>query len=433
MKIALVLSQIASPQQMCLAAALRLRDAGHAIHVFVPESGRDLLGHSDLSHSFIADPAITAFNALLPKPRGRRSLASRRARAGQAIAQFGVDAFGDELRELGPDLVLVDAELAAHAIMAVGAGYPTALLASMYQSPPGLQAPPLHYRQSPGVVLRGSKAAVGLAWGYYLVRKHAVHLRNALRDWGADHPSALAALERREGTRIGRHHWVWQMPFNLRLPMLLMVPGALDLPANLREDQAFVGPLILKHRPPQSFDPAALKRFSSGRVRVLLAFGTMLRTQEHLLQAVIETARAQPDWEVLGLVRQADTITDLPANVTLLPWAPQRLVLKQADVAIIHAGVASVLECVEAGVPMLLYPQVNDQEGNAARVAFHGLGRIGQPADTADTIARHIRELSTSAEVAQRLAAMRASFEASTDDRTLEHAVEALARTGTLP
>lgn len=433
MKIALILSQIASPQQMCVAAALRFREAGHTVHVFAPDSGLELLKHVDLPHTLIPDPAINAFNGLLPKPNGRRTLAARRARVQAAITAFGAEDLRDRLQTLKPDIVLVDTELSAHAIIAAGARYPTALLASMFQSPPGLQAPPLHFRQSPGQGLKGSRVGIALAWTYYLLRKNLLHLRNAFRDWGADHPSALAALERREDTRIGRHRWVWQMPFNLRLPMLLMVPGPLDLPVKPRRDQTFVGPLILKERPPRPFDRSVLERFSSGQTKVLVAFGTILNTRDSLLKAVLAAARAHPTWEVLGLVRQAESITDVPANVTLVPWAPQRDLLACANVAIIHAGVASVVECIEAEVPMLLYPQVNDQQGNAARVAFHGLGRIGTASDTAETIARHIHELSRDESVASRLKAMRESFDIATASDSLERAVEALAKTGKLP
>ncbi|MEM6277645.1 MAG: nucleotide disphospho-sugar-binding domain-containing protein, partial [Pseudomonadota bacterium] len=141
---------------------------------------------------------------------------------------------------------------------------------------------------------------------------------------------------------------------------------------------------------------------------------------------------SNPDWEVLGLVRTAQPVPDLPDNVTLVPWGPQRALLEHADVAVIHAGVASVIECIEAEVPMLLYPQVNDQQGNAARVAFHGLGLIGDHGDTALTLARQITELSRDKDVARRLAEMHRRFDAAADDKALERAVATLANTGRL-
>ncbi len=46
--------------------------------------------------------------------------------------------------------------------------------------------------------------------------------------------------------------------------------------------------------------------------------------------------------------------------------------------AIVHGGIATINECIMLGVPMIVYSGKKvDQNGNAARVEFHGLGLRG--------------------------------------------------------
>lgn len=61
----------------------------------------------------------------------------------------------------------------------------------------------------------------------------------------------------------------------------------------------------------------------------------------------------------------ADWVTD---------FAPQRAVLARADALITHAGLNTVLDALEAGVPSLAVPIAFDQPGVAARVVHAGAG-----------------------------------------------------------
>lgn len=89
----------------------------------------------------------------------------------------------------------------------------------------------------------------------------------------------------------------------------------------------------------------------------------------------------------LGNRVQPSELGELPPNVHAFLWAPQFRVLAHADCAVLHAGITSINECIYHGVPMLVYPfkKTTDQLGNAARVAYHGLG-IAADRDTDDAI-----------------------------------------------
>ncbi len=55
-------------------------------------------------------------------------------------------------------------------------------------------------------------------------------------------------------------------------------------------------------------------------------------------------------------------------------FAPQRAMLARADAVITHAGLNTVLDALEAGVPSLALPIAFDQPGVAARVVHAGVG-----------------------------------------------------------
>ena len=54
-------------------------------------------------------------------------------------------------------------------------------------------------------------------------------------------------------------------------------------------------------------------------------------------------------------------------------------VLKNSDLFITHGGMGSIKESVEYEVPMIVYPldPIYDQNGNAFKVEFHGIGLRG--------------------------------------------------------
>ena len=81
-------------------------------------------------------------------------------------------------------------------------------------------------------------------------------------------------------------------------------------------------------------------------------------------------------------------------NVRILEWAPQKDILRRADLMITHGGLNSIKECIHFKVPMICYPVGRDQPGNAARIKYHRLGLIGDvERTTVDQIEKMIREI----------------------------------------
>jgi UDP:flavonoid glycosyltransferase YjiC (YdhE family) len=84
------------------------------------------------------------------------------------------------------------------------------------------------------------------------------------------------------------------------------------------------------------------------------------------------------------------TLGALPAGVTAHAHVDQLAVLRRADLFITHGGLNGVQEGLVAGVPLLVFPQMQEQALNADRVSELGAGlrlrratptRIGAQAD----------------------------------------------------
>lgn len=103
---------------------------------------------------------------------------------------------------------------------------------------------------------------------------------------------------------------------------------------------------------------------------------------------------------------------------------PQLEVLRLADVFVTHGGINSIKEAVYAAVPMLMIPVHTDYDpkGNAARVAYHGLGRRGDAqGDSTKEIKEKIDDLLKNPIYKLKLKELKAKDERYTPEKFLLH------------
>ena len=130
---------------------------------------------------------------------------------------------------------------------------------------------------------------------------------------------------------------------------------------------------------------------------------------------MIEVFLRRGDWDlVLGLggKTQSEALAPVPPNVVLLDWAPQMDVLKFADCAVTHGGITTINECIRSNVPVLVYSTKHvDQNGCAARVAFHRLGLMGdKDNDTMEQIGQNIERCLSDPLIRESVARMQRVF-----------------------
>lgn len=93
--------------------------------------------------------------------------------------------------------------------------------------------------------------------------------------------------------------------------------------------------------------------------------------------ALLTVFKKNPQWSLLlslGKVWEKDNTIRVTGNITVVDSCFQLNAIKNADIVITHGGFGTIKECVYYSKPMLVLYGSYDQNGNAARVAFHNIG-----------------------------------------------------------
>ncbi len=323
-------------------------------------------------------------------------------------------AFSPLVRELGPsgpeyrwdgapdELALVDSVLFRAAIDAELAGKRVVSISTTFSLGYDPDVPPVTCGLAPPTDPAG-RARVQAAWEAELCAHAAVverHPHNGRRD------STLAILYRFAASRgWPRERLDERAAVNpvAVLPELVLAPAQLDFARRPVASRRHAGPCVHLDRREPDFD---FTRLAPGRPVVYASFGS----QSHrypmaaLLEIVAGAARALGGVEFVVATGSAP-IADPPDNLHAVARAPQLGVLRRAQLMISHGGLNGIKEALLLGVPLLVLPVAWDQPGNAARVAFHGLGRAASwDGMTSEALAALVREVLGDAETGRRVA-----------------------------
>ena len=163
------------------------------------------------------------------------------------------------------------------------------------------------------------------------------------------------------------------------------------------------GPYIQEH--PPVVDPADGDR----RIAMLLVY--MLQKSPQVIPQLLESVRAEQadfynmcfsafgntEWQVvLSLGKQVDraALHEVPANFLAAAHVPQLEVLARTDIFVSHGGMNSVMESLYYGVPLVVIPQIMEQEATAKRVQELGLGiALDRTTVTADVLREAVAQV----------------------------------------
>lgn len=443
-KILCVTNGLAGLLYSSLELARRLADAGHEIeYASFPEIGPTVEHHGVQFHAL----PPSRYQEFLHGDAGKnglnrlRHLSGRRQRAADAVA---VTDLAGWIEDVGPDILLIDAEMHEHIIAASATGVPIALLntfVSIWRRP-GL--PPPHHYAIPGRGWKGSRAGEWFLWQNLRLRKARRAVVQRMRHVGCDRQAILRQLAERVGCdlTVEADFNQWLIPFTFsRFPVLSLHALEFEFPHEPPPGVHYVGPMVLADRSDQGLDGEARgeierlclrRRDSGGRRKLIYAgFGSGFTTDLGLLNRLIAAVADHPDWELLislgGQQLTAD-LGGLPANVHAFPWVPQTEVLKDTDVVVSHGGINTIDESVLARAPMLLYCGFEtDMAGNTSRVEYHQLGIVGDRGrDTVATIRGHIDSLLMTARFKDSVDRMCASYLTYARNRVAERVVDSL-------
>ena len=361
----------------------------------------------------------------------------------RAVDALGVQRFVPMMQALAPDLLLMDIEMHPHIMAAVMAQLPVALLCpflSIWKRP---QLPPIHTGILPGDGWRGQRLGIEWSWLRYGWTKWQESQRDRWRRLGLDGISVLRCYGRQIGypwqSRSGLSQWLVPYPHG-NLPILCLNALELDLPHDPHPWMHYLGPMVSQQRQEPQVDAATrtqleqifAHRQASGRPLIYCGCSSLAKADRRFLQQIVAVASSCPQWDwVIGLggKLQPRDLGPLPPHVHGFHWAPQLQVLKQADCAIINSGINSLNECIDCGVPMLVYSlKCADQNGNAVRVAYHDLGIVGDRTHLDTQMSRHLHTLLTDPSYRTRVLHMGDRFHRYAREKQAVQVVEALLR-----
>lgn len=443
--IVLVTSGIASIHNAAFELARLLQENGHRITYASTADIRQTVTAQGLPYvqlnkqQFTTLPDASASGGKLRKWLTR--LAAPGVQREQALQHLPSRDFESQISPLHPDLIIIDIELNACIIAAAALKVPVALFSTWVSIFKRRGVPPLHLDIIPQVGWQGSPAGIEWAWFRYRVRKWLTTQWQRVRSVGADPISVLRTYANQTGfpfsTEVDR--WQWLLPFSYRtLPVLCVNALEFDFPHSPHPAVYNTGAMIqLKRKDPlPAPDQERLDHLlaSAGDAPLIYcAFGAFFEGDDlDFFQRVVKSATELPDYQfIIGLGGRwdAESLGALPENVHAFRWVPQLVVLERAHVAVIHAGISTINECIHFGVPMLVYPftKTTDQMGNAARVRYHGLGIVSDRAtDSPSIIAENIRQLLCDPVYKNALSKMQTVFEQYRRERRAVHIVESI-------
>ena len=130
---------------------------------------------------------------------------------------------------------------------------------------------------------------------------------------------------------------------------------------------AFVGP---------SVRPVTEQIEKTKEKLIYISMGTVVNDQADFYKNCIK-AFADTEYQVImsiGNLVDAKELGEIPTNISVHEHVDQIAVLNQADVFLSHCGMNSVNESLYYEVPLVMYPQTNEQGGVANRVMQVGAG-----------------------------------------------------------
>ncbi|MEU8761749.1 macrolide-inactivating glycosyltransferase [Streptomyces sp. NPDC048659] len=146
---------------------------------------------------------------------------------------------------------------------------------------------------------------------------------------------------------------------------LVLIPRALQPHADRVDDAVFTFVGACR----SEADGAGEWQRPEGAKKVLLvSLGSAFTKRPAFYRACVEAFGGLDDWHVvlqIGKFVDPAELGEVPGNIEVRSWVPQRAILAEADAFITHAGAGGSQEGLATATPMVAVPQAVDQFGNA--------------------------------------------------------------------
>ncbi|WP_007023879.1 macrolide family glycosyltransferase [Saccharomonospora iraqiensis] len=158
---------------------------------------------------------------------------------------------------------------------------------------------------------------------------------------------------------------------------IVFLPRSAQLAGDTFDDRfAFVGPCLDTTGQTEPFTPPP----GDGPL-VLITLGSAFNDKPDFFRSCVNAFAGQPERAMLALGDIDADLGPLPPNVTAHRWLPFHSVLARADVCINHGGFGTSLMALHHRTPLIMVPQMVENEYAAELLTELGVGRVLAPAD----------------------------------------------------
>ena len=418
----------------------RLEKAGHRLTYACPHDRRTIVEAQEFVYKQLPEVLIQPTDQIPDFPQRWRRILYRlthiKQRRKNALADLKIDEFTATLQALKPDLILIDVELHEYIISSFSIGYKVILLSQWFTMWEAKGVPTL---QSDIIPNENNHDDIRRLWQQTHRDRRKMIWQQKIRTLFADRGSILEMYAHRAGFPTQELLcYQWPAPFGYRtLPVLSMSAGELEFPHTPRENLHYIGPMVYAQRKDTKTTKQTKERLQrifeekkqNGQKVIYCSFTTMRASDNAFSKKIIEAVAQRPDWVLIighGGISDDESSKNTPKNVHIFDWIPQLYVLQNADCSINHGGIHTINECIHFRVPMLVYSgQKSDQDGCAARVAYHQIGiRADKNKDDVSAIRRNIETVLSNPLFKKNLTAVHDKYLAQKRDKILERLIK---------
>lgn len=419
--------------------AKQLRQAGHHVTYLSSFDCREAVERQGFDFVHLAQEAAQRNDpeklALERMPRTQRYLnIGQQRKVARRSAAFWLSSteLSETLARLQPDLLLIDEELPEHIVVASRLAIPVRLVQMLLGTRQFDGVPPAESALVPQKD-GGNSAEIKRAWQTLLRKRRIAYQLAPLYFGGNDRRTVVRKLAEQVGYDVANLETDNWTPLTHRhLKTLAFIAPSFEFPCAPPARVNYVGPLIDVQRLENVRDPAYqafLGALDGSKKLIFASVGTFFQADAGFLQRIVDAVSPRDDWQLVlsvGKSVAAERFDPLPKNVHVFSHVPQIDLLKRTDLLLTHGGIATANEAILLGVPMIVYSGGKmDQDGTAARVAYHEIGLVGQRSDSAETIRRTIENAFAAPQLTVNLAVMQAQYRQHLTSQEALRAVEA--------
>jgi len=324
------------------------------------------------------------------------------------VRMLNFKTYEDILQQLNPELIVVEQELHEVIFSAIKLNIPVKLLSPHFFNGFQSSLPPIRTSIIPNIGFKGTKLGILIAWFFNYLRiwarlwinrvKLSENRRSILKKYAKDIGFSTKYLKSRNFPSVYINTLTPQLSLNLL---------ELEFPFSKPKNLQYIGAMVFEKRVESKKYQAESERIrkiidlkKERNNKLIYCSLTTMQTANDItfIQNVIEAVKKETKWVLilsLGGNLLPENFKTIPKNVHLFKGVPQLQVLAESACSINHGGINTINECIHFKVPMLVYSgKKYDQNGCTARIAYHGLGLVGdKDLDNSDSIHTKINKI----------------------------------------